>query len=352
MNYTENTMVYTTLPNVGFVTRAKYPDNWSECLFMGPGAKRAVLSTPGFPSDLPRPDKPSHKICETPTAGGLGMVATRDLKMGDLITSERPLFVTCCASYIPTNTAPGTPMAQVIQASLAQWEKYLECAFNRMTEKNQAAFRALANSHTEDGSGPLLGVVRTNGFGIALDKNEKGEDQMYSAIYDHLSRANHSCRPNAAHTFNIASFSGQLRAVRDVKTGEEIFVDYCAIEEPTAKRQKKLEPYGFQCACPSCTDPNSDRKLREILASVKGLGGYRHMTSRADEMRRLEVSLGWLKKIEELGLQKLEAYERHMEAVSRSSMFLGKSENFVKYGPLRSAWQDATRGDPKVLTLF
>lgn len=51
------------------------------------------------------------------------------------------------------------------------------------------------------------------------------------------------------------------------------------------------------------------------------------MSSQDEEMCRLEESLSWLTKIEEQGLQKLNAYERHMEAVVRSSMFLGKMEN-------------------------
>jgi hypothetical protein len=256
------------------------------------------------------------------------MLSTRNLKMGDLILSERPLFVTCRAAAIPVHAAPDTPLEQVIQASLAQWETYLQCALRRMPPENQAAFMALANSHTEDGSGPLLGVVRTNGFGITLVKgngNEEGE--TYSAIYDHLSRVNHSCRPNAAHSFNIASFSGQLRAVRDIKKGEEIFVDYCLIEVPTAQRQKLLEPYGFRCACASCINPDrSDRQLREIMQSAEGLGPLRLMRSRKEETRRVEESFRWLAKIESLGLQKLVAYERHMEAVARSSVFIGKVE--------------------------
>ena len=280
------------------------------------------------------------------------MVATRDLKMGDLIVSERPLFVTCPAASSKLDVPDDTPMEQRIQAMLAQWEKALECGFHRMSEENQVAFKALANSHTQDGSGPILGVIRTNGFGISLGKDEKKDSTVHSAIYDHISRVNHSCTPNSSHTFSVVSFSGQLRAVRDIKKGEEIFVNYCDIDVPTAERQKKLDPYGFRCACQSCSDPHSDGKLKAIINSAKGMGIYRCMSSRAEETRRLEESFRWLKKIEEQGLQKLPAYERHMDAIARSSMFLGKMENFAKYSPLRSAWSNATSGNPQVMMLF
>jgi hypothetical protein len=318
---------------------------------MGSASKQAILSTPGFPSSIPQPDMPSHRIRETPTSG-LGMVATRDLKMGDLIISERPLLVTCRGASPHVDVPDGTPMMQRIQAMIVQWEKVLECAFGRMSEESQAAFKALANSHTEDGSGPILGAIRTNGFGISLGGDEKDITLVHSAVYDHISRVNHSCAPNSAHTFSVASFSGQLRAVRNIKKGEEIFVSYCDIDVPTAARQKKLEPYGFQCACRSCIDPHSDCKRQAIIDSAKGMGVFRRMDSQAEETRRLEESLRWLEMIEEEGLQRLPAYERHMDAVARSSMFLGKMENFVKYNPLRSAWSNATSGNPQVLMLF
>jgi hypothetical protein len=281
---------------------------------MGSAAKKAIISTPGFPSPIPKPDKPtSYRISKTPVtggaSGGLGMVATRDLKMGDLIISERPLFVTCPAACSRAGIPDNTSMEQCIQAMLVQWEKVLEPGFKRMSEDNQAAFKALANSHTEDGSGPILGVIHTNGFGVYLGKNEKENltSAVHSVVYNHISRVNHSCTPNSAHTFNIALFSGQLRAVRDIKKEEEIIVTYCDIDMTTAARQKKLEPYGFQCTCPSCSDPRSDDKLKAIIKSAQGLGVYRHTGSRTEETRRLEESLRWIQKIEDQGLQKLPA---------------------------------------------
>lgn len=44
----------------------------------------------------------------------------------------------------------------------------------RFCDLSQAAFKALANNQTEDGSGPILGVIRTNGFGITLGEHKKG----------------------------------------------------------------------------------------------------------------------------------------------------------------------------------
>jgi len=272
--------------------------------------------------------------------------------MGDLILSERPLSLVCRELQTDVNVPASTPMAQRIQAALREWETTLDVGVKRMSTKNQDVYRSLANSHTDDGSGPLLGILRTNGFGVSLGKDEQGDRIITTAVYAQTSRINHSCTPNVCNVFNITSFSGQLRAVRDIKEGEEIFVAYCDVDMLTADRQKKLEPYGFQCACRSCKDPKSDGILRAIIDSTKGMEGYRPMGSRADEARRLEESLKWLEKIEEQGLQQMNAYERHMEAVIMASMALGKIENINKYGPLRSARQNATSGNPLALMMF
>jgi hypothetical protein len=42
-----------------------------------------------------------------------------------------------------------------------------------MEEEKRKAFKELQNSHTEDSSGPLLGVIRTNGFGVLGEEHRQ-----------------------------------------------------------------------------------------------------------------------------------------------------------------------------------
>jgi hypothetical protein len=183
-------MIYTTLP-IG----AAADEPVSECLFFA-GSKEVVLNTPGFPQPLIHPAAPAFRMSTVP-GKGMGLFSTRALKMGDLILSERPLLVTVRGMY--TRVAKGDTPAMIFQRSLNQLEKYNSIAVERMRDDDKAAFMALANSHKEDGSGPIVGINRTNGLGIeGLRPGVEDETKRCVAILKHISRLNH----RQVHTFN------------------------------------------------------------------------------------------------------------------------------------------------------
>ena len=67
--------------------------------------------------------------------------------------------------------------AMMQQVMLAEAEKVLRAFIEdrgRMSEENMRAFLALHNSHLHDGSGPIMGVVRTNGFYLGEALRDKG----------------------------------------------------------------------------------------------------------------------------------------------------------------------------------
>lgn len=169
-------------------TLADFPEGWTECIFIGGAAKRSILTTPNFPSPLIKPPKTRHRIVAT--ANGFGMFATRDLKMNDLIFTERPLLIAPRGPPMGSTVPPGTSMEQKLQVMLIEYENILREAYKRMQSESQAALLKLANSHTEDGSGPILGVLRTNGFGVNLAPGS-AKKLMHSSVYDQLSRINH-----------------------------------------------------------------------------------------------------------------------------------------------------------------
>lgn len=165
--YDEDALVVTTQPACGVADVLEdFPDGWSECIVRG-FAKRQILATPGFPQPLHRPSKPCYRIGPTPSKG-LGMFATRFIERGSLIFSERAIMIqpSCPSAPVPVDSAFSAE--QHAQAVLDVWEKILESCFGRVPPANKAAFSALHNSHKHDGSGPLLGVIRTNSFGIDL----------------------------------------------------------------------------------------------------------------------------------------------------------------------------------------
>ncbi|KAJ7087863.1 hypothetical protein C8R44DRAFT_991296 [Mycena epipterygia] len=178
----------------------------SECLFF-PGCKDALLSLPGFPQPLRHHATPAFRIGATP-GEGTRLFSTRALKMGDLILSERPLFVAARVPYTP------------------DVEKYFQLSVSRMRPEARSAFMALAVSPTADGAGPVIGIVRAHGLTLdGLWVSGKLKDQTYRAVCKDISRLSHNDSPNTAPSFNLRSFSFRLFALRDIAAGEELTAD-------------------------------------------------------------------------------------------------------------------------------
>ena len=186
----------TSIPSKPF-TGPLDPDGHSEWIVYGP-TKAKVINAPGYPQPVPKPKgtQPAYIIKPSPNMG-LGVFATRDIKMGELIFAERPLLVSP-RSNIGVNVGSLEQYDWKTQIAIAmmEWEKTLEIAVGRMEPEDRKAFMELANSHKEDGSGPILGIIRTNGFmvgGDIYDGPEKRADghNAYSAVVKIGSRINH-----------------------------------------------------------------------------------------------------------------------------------------------------------------
>ena len=171
------------------------PHNQTEWITR-PATKFKILNLPGFPQPVPEPAQLNYVIKETEKMGK-GVFATRHIKFGELVFAERPLLVVPANCNISGLDPPAHyTLEQQKLIVMMEWEKKLEIAVEqRMEEEERKAFKELQNSHTEDGSGPLLGVIRTNGFGVLgeehTDKDDFAVTRSYSAIGKIGSRINH-----------------------------------------------------------------------------------------------------------------------------------------------------------------
>ncbi|KAJ6589923.1 hypothetical protein DFH09DRAFT_976430 [Mycena vulgaris] len=259
-----NAMTFTTLPIGG-----EPEEPTTECFFF-PGTKEVVMSCPGFPQPLIHPASPPFRMDPTP-GKGVGLFSTRRLKAGDHILTERPLLV--AARGVGVAYPAHFTREQYFQHALNELEAHFEVAFNRMDPAAKAAFMELTNSHKEDGSGPIVGRVRTNALALdGLRPGVTGDIASYSAVCKDISRLNHSCSPNTALLFDMPSFSYQLFAVRDVAKGEEFTYQYTPVDCSAAERNKALKSYDFVCVCTACTDaPASDARrlaLRKFYPDI------------------------------------------------------------------------------------
>ncbi|RBQ86338.1 hypothetical protein VDGD_03295 [Verticillium dahliae] len=108
----------------------------------------------------------------------------------------------------------------------------------------------------------LLCKIKTNAF----TRSEAGEGLFLDTT---LAMVNHSCVPNA-----IVAFSGRrafLRALRDIKEGEEIEISYIDCTQSLEHRRKALELYFFQCVCTRCKEDLDNYQLaaRSPTSTIK-----------------------------------------------------------------------------------
>ncbi|KAK7460845.1 hypothetical protein VKT23_008776 [Stygiomarasmius scandens] len=320
---------------------AEFPDGWAECFITG-RAKRAILSTPGFPEALPRADsaRPIPYEIRESSGKGMGMFATRDIECGELIMAERPMLV-IPAAYAPAVPVHFTP-AQQQQAVLNEMEKILEQMVGRMPEEMQRAYKELSNCHQEDGSGPLFGIARTNGLSVS-DYYEPAQPGLpdsaryYSATCKILSRINHSCCPNAHRDWDSPTFSYYLYSVRAIKKDEEITINYLGEAfDSTASRQRQVTSYGFQCSCKRCQNPaRSDKRAKEIMEYARpqpppvqtmmlvpgmmpSIGGNEDV-----KKKTIDPSLKGLKMMDEDGLQNSWRYGELLKRLSEAYTTMG-----------------------------
>lgn len=194
----EDMTLYTTQPSIAMNATPANHEGWTECLLY-PQVKALILATPGFPARLLKPSAPNYRLVPIPDKGQ-GLVSTANIHASDLILSERPLTLTpASASLSKFRFLRELSAKEKYLAALYEWEHSLKILFDRLHPDYQAAFMALANSHQHDGSGPIMGIIRTNGMGVrflepgkySTEAPQPGDKGMYTAVCKEISRLNH-----------------------------------------------------------------------------------------------------------------------------------------------------------------
>ncbi|KAK0201061.1 hypothetical protein DFS33DRAFT_1101634 [Desarmillaria ectypa] len=326
-----------------------FPGGWSQCLLSG-YLKRRLGSISGFPRPLKETEDKTYVISSAP-GKGLGMFATRKIKMGDLIADERPLMVVPLAMGLSVSPVKeGMTKEETGQAILDHSEGITCPVFERMHEESQKKFMELHNSHLHDGSGPTLGVIRTNSYGLGdelkdatkdaelLSKSSQDERELKSmigkstSVYSILSRVNHSCSPNTRRKFYMSSFSMQLRAARDIEEGEEILTPYTNILQPAAERAKDLAPYGIQCTCRACLECTKSDPIRAAVCnrSAVFVPIMRERGVRPDAW--IDPAVRTLARIEEEELQGSPAYHKTLHQLYDAYVHQNDEKKALMYG--------------------
>ncbi|KAL1726159.1 hypothetical protein EV714DRAFT_287407 [Schizophyllum commune] len=270
MNVGNGRAICTTIPAVNRTPKDVLLRDGTSEIMLDAATKRKLYAQKDFPKPLTQPASPAHRISPAGKKG-LGMFATRALSAGDLILAERPLMVRALGP--PPYTGPQMGLFRnppSLVSRVVEMEFQIEVMVQRMAPKNRNAFLALTNSPDLSGCGNLVGRMYTNGRDVLQGftfSGMPGGSATYTGLFDKLSRVNHSCTPNAVFTWDSLSFSGSLRAIRDIQPDEEITITYCNPSLSTAERAAALAPYNIKCDCPACKDGSaSDARRDDIFA--------------------------------------------------------------------------------------
>ncbi|KAF2658280.1 hypothetical protein K491DRAFT_713670 [Lophiostoma macrostomum CBS 122681] len=143
-----------------------------------------------------------------------------------------------------------------------------------------AAFRQLnIGPSVPAGSTPErqdVGRVFTNGFGVEVGGN------MFVNVYEHISRINHSCLPNASLESSTRTGRAYIAATKRIAANDEILIDYytLGIFSDFQTRKGELQAmWGFRCDCLDCLPANiqnSDAQRKEIKKDRSTLGLQRN----------------------------------------------------------------------------
>jgi hypothetical protein len=110
-------------------------------------------------------------------------------------------------------------------------------------ERNLGFFGLMASSHIAKGdflisvAGPI--VNERSQYSLQIDAFRHVDSCGIRGLDDFI---NHACSPNAFVIFPEL----EVRALRDIESGEEVMINYCATEE------ELFEPFSCHCGSPHC----------------------------------------------------------------------------------------------------
>ncbi|XP_028997985.1 N-lysine methyltransferase SMYD2-B [Betta splendens] len=143
---------------------------------------------------------------------------------------------------------------------IGEMQSHVEDVDNERREMNEVDIAALHRFYSKHLEMPdhkdlltLFSQVACNGFTIEDDELS----HMGTAVYPDVALINHSCLPSVIVTYN--GTAAEVRAVQDMKPGDEVLISYIDLLYPTEDRNDRLrESYYFTCDCQECKSKSKD----------------------------------------------------------------------------------------------
>ncbi|XP_072906953.1 N-lysine methyltransferase SMYD2-like isoform X2 [Hemitrygon akajei] len=157
-----------------------------------------------------------------------------------------------------------TPSEELLAVN--EFESHLDKLDNEKRELIESDIAALHHFYSKHLDFPdqaaliaLFAKVNCNGFTI----EDEELSHLGSAIFPSVALMNHSCCPNVIVTYR--GTTAEVRAVKQICPGEEIFTSYIDLLYPTEDRQDRLrDSYFFTCDCRECATKAKDKEKLEV----------------------------------------------------------------------------------------
>ena len=198
------------------------------------------------------------KLVEIP-GKGMGIVATCAIRRGTVIIDD--------SAAVDSEVQVDTEVLEPVEN-----EDDLAAEHNRSVQDVHIITHLISDSTqasdimqlTDRGEGrhgkTAYGVFMTNAL-------PKGTGTRFGALFLTCSRFNHSCTPNAYHSYLKDHNVLRVYAVRDIDEGDEICTSYIDMVATRDVRAGVLMGrFGFACACATCVkaDPISDQRRSKM----------------------------------------------------------------------------------------
>lgn len=220
-------------------------------------------------SDWSRHKSNCHPVVVAELKGrGRGLVATRQIKKGELVLAEQPAVVVQDGGDLAAT-------GERVKKQVSSLSPSLSSQFYQLTRKPGVEELAaqLSQAAGRDPEKRLIAdKVSANARETAIFlNNDIGADEDTKCLYLSLALTNHSCAPNCAWTCALEppnTKKMELRAIRNIKPKEEVTVSYTMVEcrfSCTSERQSRLkEGWAFACNCTICSTGEEEMQERQF----------------------------------------------------------------------------------------
>jgi hypothetical protein len=242
--------------------------------------------------------------------GNARMFATQLVRPGDEIIAERPL------DRIRTGLQDTYNPTQILdRLKKFNASRHLDINRERMSQEDRDAMDHLFN---KDPDGGICSLWATNG--MQLEELEDGQTYTSLLLFNDISRANHSCKPNAVYTWNATRQVGTLYDLDTIRSRTEITIEYAANTEDclrtgTARRKDISKAWNFECKCGACFQlgegderrNKDDDKLRSkaarLLKQIESDEVPGDESVAATALRKLDLCDDYLKAVQDIGIK-------------------------------------------------